>query len=140
MTVEAYLRAKVAGYPVSIEVLQDAALSPVFAKPESLDSLKLTDEIDDKAGDERYVRSLKYALSTLYYSLSGVFSGGSRSEQVGDVKVSMSGYIITQGDRNYYRSMGNRLRREIGSDIEEDTTEQGYAFDATNLKEREGWN
>ena len=36
--------------------------------------------------------------------------------------------------------MGNRLRREIGSDIEEDTTEQGYAFDATNLKEREGWN
>lgn len=140
MTVEAYLRAKVAGYPIGIEVLQDAALSPIFAKPDALDSLKLTDEIDDKVGDERYVRSLKYALSTLYYSLSGVFSGGSRSEQVGDVRVSMSGYIITQSDRNYYRSMGNRLRREIGCDIEEDTTEQGCAFDATNLKEREGWN
>ena len=112
----------------------------MFARRGSLDSLKLTDEIDDKAGDERYVCSLKYALSTLFYSLSGVFSGGSRSEQVGAVKVSMSGFIITQGDRIYCRSMGNRLRREIGSDIEEDTTEQGYAFDATNLKEREGWN
>lgn len=142
MTVEAYLRAQVPGYPFEIAVLENAALSPIFAKPEALPSISIKDVIEDNADNEEWVKALKYATSTLFYSASGVFSGGSRSEQVGDVHASLSGFIITQSDREYYRSMGDKLRREIGYEPEEQVTEQGGMFDATELRTQsriKGW-
>lgn len=140
MTVEAYLRAKVPGYPFEMSVLENAAISPVFAKPEALMALSLDDEIEshivDGVMDEEFEKALKYATSTLYYSVSGVFSGGSRSEQVGDVRASLSGFIITQSDRDYYRRLANRLRKELGMDVEEDVALGGKAFDASPLGRR----
>lgn len=140
MTVEAYLRAKVPGYPFEMSVLENAAISPVFAKPEALMALDLSDEIEsyviDGVMDKEFEKALKYAVSTLYYSVSGVFSGGSRSEQVGDVRASLSGFIITQSDRDYYRRLANRLRKELGMDVEEDVILGGKAFDASYLGRR----
>ena len=140
MTVEAYLRAKVPGYPFEMSVLENAAISPVFAKPEALMALSLDDEIEshinDGVMDEEFEKALKYATSTLYYSVSGVFSGGSRSEQVGDVRASLSGFIITQSDRDYYRRLANRLRKELGMEVEEDVALGGKAFDASYLGRR----
>ena len=134
MTVEAYLRAQVPGYPFDIEVLENAAMSPIFAKPEALQPISIDDEILDHAGEEGWVKALKYATSTLFYSAAGMFSGGSRSEQVGDVHASQSGFIITQADREYYRNMGDKLREEIGYEPEESAQEQGGMFDATELR------
>lgn len=136
MTVEAYLRARVPGYPFEISVLEDAAASPIFAKPVALKALSLKDAIEDNASDENWVKALKYATSTLYYSISGVFSGGSRTEQVGDIRTSQSGFVITKSDRDYYRSLGDKLREQIGAEIEESTTEQGGMFDATYLTKK----
>lgn len=134
MTVEAYLRAQVPGYPFDIEVLENAAMSPIFAKPEALRPISISDEILDHADEENWVKALKYATSTLFYSAAGMFSGGSRSEQVGDVHASQSGFIITQADREYYRNMGDKLRGEIGYEPEESVQNQGGMFDATELR------
>ena len=128
------MRAKVPGYPFDIEVLENAAMSPIFAKPEALRPISMNDEILDHAGEEDWVKALKYATSTLFYSAAGMFSGGSRSEQVGDVHASQSGFIITQADREYYRNMGDKLREEIGYEPEESAQEQGGMFDATELR------
>lgn len=136
MTVEAYLRARVPGYPFELPVLEDAAISPIFAKPVALKALSLKDTIEDHASDEDWVKALKYATSTLYYSIAGVFSGGSRTEQVGDIRTSQSGFVITKSDRDYYRSQGDELRKQIGADVEESATEQGGMFDATYLTKK----
>lgn len=134
MTVEAYLRAQVPGYPFEIGVLENAVLSPIFARPDPLHSLSIKDIVEDNANDKEWVKSLKYATSTLFYSASGVFSGGSRSEQVGDIHASLSGFIITQSDREYYRNMGDKLRKEIGYEPEETIQMQGGMFDASELR------
>lgn len=134
MTVEAYLRAQVPGYPFEIAVLENAALSPLFARPEKMLAVSLDDAVEEHTDNEEWLKSLKYATSTLYYSASGVFSGGSRSEQVGDVRASQSGFIITQADREYYRSMGDRLRGELGCEVEPDNTPKGCMFDASSLR------
>lgn len=136
MTVEEKLRATIPGYPFEMVVLKNAAISPIFAKPTPLRAINLDDEIEDNADDDDWVRSLKYALSTLYYSASGVFSGGSRSEQVGDVRTSLSGFIVTQADRDDWRTRARRLRGEIGCEEEEDVTEQGGMFDASYLRRK----
>lgn len=135
MTVEEYLVAKIPGYPVTAldGVLEDAAFSPCLATPPLL-ALDLGDDIAEHKDDTEWMRSLRYALSTLYYSISGVFSGGSRSEQVGDVHASLSGFIVTQSDREYYRSLGDKLRKELGYEPEEIAQEQGGMFDATSLR------
>ncbi len=138
MTVESYLRAQVPGYPFEQSVLENAALSPLFARPAALRALSLGDNVEEHAEDEEWVRSLRYATSTLFYSASGVFSGGSRSEQVGDVHASLSGFVITQSDREYYRSQGDRLRAETGTEPEESGVESGGAFDATPLRTKGG--
>lgn len=134
MTVEAYLRAKVPGYPFERAVLESAALSPIFAKPEPFNAIGLTDTIEDKADDAEFIASLKYATSTLFYSASGVFSGGSRSEQMGNIRTSLSGFIITQADREYYRRMADKLREELGVEVEETVTEDVGVFDATHMR------
>lgn len=135
MTVEKYLVSKIPGYPVTMldGVLDDAAFSPCLATPPLL-ALNLSDDIAEHKDDAEWMKSLRYALSTLYYSISGVFSGGSRSEQVGDVHASLSGFIITQSDREYYRSLGDKLRKELGYEPEEQAQEQGGMFDATSLR------
>lgn len=134
MTVEAYLRAKVPGYPFERAVLESAALSPIFAKPEPFNAIGLTDTIEDKADDAEFIASLKYATSTLFYSASGVFSGGSRSEQMGNIRTSLSGFIITQADREYYRRMADKLREELGVEVEETVIEDVGVFDATHMR------
>ena len=140
MTVEAYLRAKVPGYPFEMTVLENAAVSPVFAKPTALQPLNLGDEIESHIEDgvmnPDFEKALKYAESTLYYSVSGAFSGGSRSEQVGDGRASLSGFIITQADRDFYRNLAHKLRKELGVEIEDLGTTSGKAFDASGLARR----
>jgi hypothetical protein len=134
MTVEAYLRAQVPGYPFDSNVVANAALSPIFAKPTAFQALNLQDNIEDRATDADFLAALKYATSTLFYSASGVFSGGSRSEQIGDISASVSGFVITQSDRENYRAMADKLREEIGAEVEESVTEQGGMFDASEMR------
>lgn len=136
MTVEEYLRAEIPGYPFRDEVFAKAAYSPKRAKPVKLRALSLDDVIEDYDDDEEFDKSLTYATSTLYYSAAGAFSGGSSSEQVGDIRASRSGFIITQRDRDYYRAMGDKLRGLIGADIEETESDSGGMFDASNLRKR----
>lgn len=136
MTVEEKLRATIPGYPFEMVVLKNAVISPIFAKPMPLRAISLDDEIEDYFENPNWVRSLKYALSTLYYSASGVFSGGSRSEQIGDVRTSLSGFIITQADREYWRKLADKLRGEIGCEEEEDVADQGGMFDASYLRNK----
>lgn len=135
MTVREQFEAAIPGYPAQSlgPVLKSAAFSPALAEP-PLRALNLDDDIAAHLDDKEWMTSLKYALSTLYYSMSGVFSGGSRSEQVGDVRASLSGFIITQSDREYYRSMGDKLRKEAGYEPEEPVQETGGMFDATGLR------
>jgi hypothetical protein len=133
MTVETYLRAKIPGYPFTADVINAAAFSPLFAKPTAFEALDPNAEINDIARDEELTRSLKYAISTLYYAVAGVFSGGTTSEQVGDVKVSVSGFEVTQSDRDYYRSLADSLRGELNCEQESNPTEDDGMFDATYL-------
>lgn len=138
MTVEAYLRAQVPGYPFDAGVIANAALSPIFAKPNPLKALSLQDEVEHFATNDDFLAALKYATSTLYYSAAGAFSGGSTSEQVGDIRSSQSGFIITQRDREYYRLMGNKLRGELGCEVEDVVETTSGMFDATSLRVRHG--
>lgn len=135
MKVEAYLRAQIPGYPFEIADLESAVISPLFAKPERMQDISLNDMVEDYANDDEWVRALKYAISTLYYSVSGMFSGGSRSERVGDIQTSRSGFVITQSDRAYYRRLADSLRDEIGAEREK-SQDDGGMFDATNLRYR----
>lgn len=143
MTVRERFKAKVGNYPAEIleDVFKDAAYSPIEAEPQ-LRAISLDDKIEDYLYDEVWRRSFKYALSTLYYSMSALFSGGSRSEQVGDVHASLSGFSITNDDRNYFREMGDRLRQELGYDPEEDPRGNSGMGDYTYMqgyKSRQGW-
>lgn len=143
-TVEEYLRAEI-DYPFADNVLKKAALSPVFAKPVAFRAIALDDIVDDNTDDEDFVKSLKYATSTLYYSAAGAFSGGSISEQVGDVRASKRGFVITQRDRDNYRAMGDMLRRELGAAVDETQTDSGGMFDARDRRKhtpkcRRSWN
>lgn len=137
MKVSEYFETAVPGYPVQSlgSVMKGAAFSPVLASP-ALIPLNLDDDISDHLEDAVWMKSLKYALSSLYYSMSGVFSGGSRSEQVGDVRASLSGFTITQSDREYYRSLADKIRGEIGYKTEEVSPDSGGMFDASPLRRR----
>ena len=139
MNVEMYLRAQVPGYPLDLAVLEYAVISPLMATPIPFQSITLNDEIDTNAADENFIESLKYATSTLFYAMSGVFSGGSTSETVGDVSASRSGFIITKSDREYYRSRANKLRSELGTDLMDNPASESVMFDATYLRDRIEW-
>ena len=136
MNVEMYLRAQVPGYPLDLAVLEYAVISPLMATPIPFQPITLNDEIDTNAADENFIESLKYATSTLFYAMSGVFSGGSTSETVGDVSASRSGFIITKSDREYYRSRANKLRSELGTDLMDNPASESAMFDATYLRDR----
>ena len=137
MKVSEYFEQAVPGYPVQSlgSVMKGAAFSPVLASP-ALIPLNLDDDISDHLEDAVWMKSLDYALSSLYYSMSGVFSGGSRSEQVGDVRASLSGFTITQSDRNLFIEKANELRVKIGYKTEKVSYDSGGMFDASPLRRR----
>lgn len=99
----------------------------------------LTDEVEDYIGDEEYMKGLNYALSTLYYSMSAAITGGTKSEKRGNRQISIGGYPLTTKDREAFRALGDKLRRELGAEVEEEVTDSGGMFDATNLRAKGGW-
>lgn len=141
MTVENWLRGQFQGIGAQIEmsVLEAAALSPVFAKPVPFQAVNLSDEVTDKLEDADFLNSLNYALSTLYYSMSAAITGGTKSEKRGNRQISIGGYPLTTKDREAFRALGDKLRRELGAEVDEDVSDIGGMFDATNLRTKGGW-
>lgn len=137
MKVSKWLSGQITGYPIESlgSVLESAAFSPVLASP-ALIPLNLDDDISDHLEDAVWMKSLDYALSSLYYSMSGVFSGGSRSEQVGDVRASLSGFTITQSDRKLFIEKANEIRVKLGYKTEKVLYDSGGMFDASPLRRR----
>ena len=132
MTVEAYLRSLVFGLDLPIEILERASFSPMEV---GLESIELDDDVQDLLQDEDFQKRLDYASSTVYYSVLGVFAGGGYSEQVGDVRTSRSGFVVTADDRLRYKSLGDALR--LKHNFPTDTSvEVGGMFDARYLRGR----
>lgn len=140
MTVEQWLRGHFHGLGNQIEgnVLEVAAISPLEARPEPLRVVALTDTVEDYIGDEEYMKGLNYALSTLYYSMSAAITGGTKSEKRGNRQISIGGYPLTTKDREAFRALGDKLRRELGAEVDEEVTDSGGMFDATGLQPRFG--
>lgn len=138
MTVENWLRGHFQGIGTQIEayVLETAALSPIEARPAPLRAVALTDDVEDYFGDEARMNGLRYALSTLYYSMSAAVTGGTKSEKRGNRQVSIGGYPLTTKDREAFRALGDRLRGQLGAEVDEDVTGGGGMFDASNLRVR----
>jgi len=133
MTVESYFRGKFQGIGrlIDPDVLVVAADSPGDLDNSRFMSLSLGMEKSDYAGDEIFGNSLKYALSTLYYAMSGATDGGTRSEKRGNRQISIGGKAIDVATRESWRKEGDRLRRELGLAIEE-VADSGGMFDATD--------
>jgi hypothetical protein len=129
MSVEEYLKSLVPGYEFKQAVLKRAARSPIEV---GLSPLILSEDIDDNYTDE-YQTRLDYASSTIYYSMLGVFSGGSKSEKRADTQISISGVTVTQTDRDRFKTLADNLRTKHGFDIETDGTDDNGMFDATAL-------
>ena len=130
MTVEKYLRSLVFGLDLPIEILERASFSPMEV---GLESIELDDDVQDLLQDEDFQKRLDYASSTVYYSVLGVFAGGGYSEQVGDVRTSRSGFVVTADDRLRYKSLGDALR--LKHNFPTDTSvEVGGMFDARYLR------
>lgn len=133
MTVEAYLRSLVVGLDLDKDVLTRAAYSPIEV---GLAPFELGDNAyPSSVVDEEFQKRLDYASSTVYYSILGVFAGGGYSEQIGDVRVSRSGYTITASDRSRYQRLADNLRLKHGFDIES-ASDVGSMFDARYLRGR----
>lgn len=132
MTVEKYLSSLVFGLDLPIEILERASFSPMEV---GLESIELDDDVQDLLQDEDFQKRLDYAASTVYYSVLGVFAGGGYSEQVGDVRTSRSGFVVTADDRLRYKSLGDALR--LKHNFPTDTSvEVGGMFDARYLRGR----
>lgn len=133
MTVEKYLSSLVFGLNLPIEVLERASFSPIEV---GLEPIELSDDVQEMLqGDEDFQKRLDYASSTVYYSVLGVFAGGGYSEQVGDVRTSRSGFVVTADDRLRYKSLGDALR--LKHNFPTDTSvEVGGMFDARYLRGR----
>lgn len=130
MTVEEYLRSLVPGLDLQDNVIARAARSPIEV---NLERLEVDDDIDDYDDDQEFQKRLDYASSTIYYSVLGVFAGGGFTEQVGDVRTSRGGFIITKDDRARYKALGDALRQKWGFDVaDEDTGNEMY--DATYMR------
>lgn len=132
MTVEAYLKSLVQGLSLDPNVLARAARSP---KEVGLAPLHLDDDIDAFDDDPIFDVRLDYAVSTVYYSVVGMFAGGGYTEQIGDVRVSQGSYTITTADRRRLQALADNLRRKHGFVIE-GATEEGGMFDAGYLRAR----
>lgn len=141
MTVEDYLRSLVQGYDLLDSVVERAALSPIEAKvtdPDGteryLEPLDIDEDVDaDTLSDVEFRMRLDYASSTIYYSVLGVFAGGGHSEQVGDVRASRGGYVVSKDDRARFKTLGDALREKWGFDVPEDES-SSEMYDATYLR------
>ena len=135
MTVEQWLRGHFHGLGNQIEtnVLEVAAISPIEARPTKLRVVSLEDAIEDYIEDAEYRKGLNYALSTLYYSMSAAITGGTTSEKRGNRQISIGGYPLTTKDREAFRALGDKLRKELGVEPDEEVTDNGGMFDATNF-------
>lgn len=138
MTVENYLRGKFQGIGrlIDEDVLAVAVISPIEARPVPFRVIALDDDVEDYVGESDFADSLTYALSTLYYAMSGATDGGTRSEKRGNRQISIGGKAIDVATRGAWRREGDRLRKLLGCEIEETATESGGMFDATNLRNR----
>ena len=138
MTVEKYLRGKFQGIGrlIDEDVLAVAVISPIEARPVPFRVIALDDDVEDYVGESDFADSLTYALSTLYYAMSGATDGGTRSEKRGNRQISIGGKAIDVATRLAWRREGDRLRKLLGCEIEETATESGGMFDATNLRNR----
>ena len=136
MTVEQWLRGHFHGLGNQIEknVLEVAALSPIGALPSSMPPVYLDDSVEDIYTNDVTMRSLKYALSTLYYSMSASITGGTKSEKRGNRQISIGGYPLTTKDREAFRALGDRLRDELGAEKDSDISDDGGMFDASQLR------
>lgn len=136
MTVEQWLRGHFHGLGNQIElnVLEVAAISPIQAKPVAFSPVSLADTVEDCIGNKDYMNGLNYALSTLYYSMSAAITGGTKSEKRGNRQISIGGYPLTTKDREAFRELGDKLRRELGSQVDEQVSESGGMIDATYLR------
>lgn len=137
MTVENWLRGQFQGIGTQIEasVLEAAALSPVFAKPTRLRPTSLSDDVEDYIEDQDYLDGLNYALSTLYYSMSGATDGGTRSEKRGNRQISIGGKAIDVATRQAWRDEADRIRTKLGCEVKA-VADTGGMFDASNLRRR----
>ena len=135
MTVEQWLRGHFHGLGNQIEtnVLEVAAISPIEARPTKLRVVSLEDTIEDYIEDAEYRKGLNYALSTLYYSMSAAITGGTKSEKRGNRQISIGGYPLTTKDREAFRALSDKLRKELGVEPDEEVTDNGGMFDATNF-------
>jgi len=136
MTVESWLRGHFHGLGNQIElnVLEVAAISPVEARPAPFRAVALNDEVEDYIGDTDYMNGLNYALSTLYYSMSAAITGGTKSEKRGNRQISIGGYPLTPKDREDFRERGDKLRGQLGAELDEEVTDSGGMFDASHLR------
>lgn len=136
MTVEQWLRGHFHGLGNQIEknVLEVAAISPMGARPSSMPTVYLDVEVEDMYDDVAAMKSLKYALSTLYYSMSASITGGTKSEKRGNRQISIGGYPLTTKDREAFRALGDRLRDELGAEKDSDISDDGGMFDASPLR------
>lgn len=141
MTVDQWLRGHFHGLGSQIEqaVLEVAALSPIEARPNAFRAVALSDTIEDYVGDAEYMNGLNYALSTLYYSMSAAITGGTKSEKRGNRQISIGGYPLTTKDREAFRALGDKLRKELGTEVDEEVADSGGMFDATYLSRKGGW-
>ena len=135
MTVEQWLRGHFhgLGHQIETHVLEVAAISPIEARPTKLRVVSLEDTIEDYIEDAEYRKGLNYALSTLYYSMSAAITGGTKSEKRGNRQISIGGYPLTTKDREAFRALGDKLRKELGVEPDEEVTDNGGMFDATNF-------
>lgn len=127
MTVERWLKGHFQDYGQLIDpdVLGVAALSPIEAKPTPFRAISLTDEAEEYMIDSELRKSLDYALSTLYYSMSAATGGGSKSERRGNRQKTIGGKAIDVATREAWRKEADRLRNKLGADIEEQLTDSG---------------
>ena len=136
MTVEEKFRAQISGDLadlVDVKVIENACESPIEVK---LSAIDYKSDYVDLANDGEWFKSYEYALSTFYYSLSGMIVGGTRSEQVGDVRSSITVRPLSDADRAYFRSMGDALRKKLGFAVAETVRERSRMFDGKSLGTR----
>lgn len=133
MTVREWLRAAIENIPVEENILEWAMSTSVEV---GLKLVSLDADYYEVLADEELNRSLRYALSSLYYYASGQNGGSSRHEQVGDISVTVSSWTLDWTKRNLWLRKADAIRKALGFDPEGTTTEQGGMFDASNLRNR----
>lgn len=136
MKVEQWLRGHFGGVGKLIDrdTLLLAAISPAEVEPVPLRAVGLGDEYDDYLGDREYRRGALYALSTLYYSMSGYTDGGTRSERRGNRQITIGGKPIDVKTREDWRRMADAIRSRLGLDTDGPAADSGGMFDAAGLR------